>query len=97
MSPNIFNVPILFHNLEVLRLPKNCFSYNYVMYLERYTICPVGITILRAKMAAILNFSHFCIFQRKTDDLTEFRMPFYIYTQGFIIEYAVLAELLGKI
>ena len=48
-------------------------------------------------MAAILDFSHFCIFQRKTDDLTEFRMPFYIYTQGFINEYAVLAELLGKI
>ena len=68
-----------------------------ISLLERYTFCPAGITILRAKMAAILDFSHFCIFQRKTDDLTEFRMPFYIYTQGFINEYAVLAELLGKI
>ena len=48
-------------------------------------------------MAAILDISHFCRFYRKNDDLTEFSMPFYIYTQDFINRYAVLAELLGKI
>ena len=47
-------------------------------------------------MAAILDFSHFCKFDRKSDDFTEFSIPFYINTQGFINEYAVLTELLGK-
>ena len=48
-------------------------------------------------MAAILDFSHFYLFYRKTDDFIEFSVPFYMYTRDFINEYAVLAELLGKI
>ena len=47
-------------------------------------------------MAAIFDFSHFCKFGRKSDDFTEFSIPLYINTQGFINEYAVLTELLGK-
>ena len=60
-------------------------------------VCPAGITILHTKMAAILDFSLFFIFQSKIDGSTEFSIPFYIYTQDFINKYAVLAELLGKI
>ena len=46
--------------------------------------------LLRIKIAAILDFSHFYIFYRKSDDLTEFSMPFYIHTQDFINKYGVL-------
>ena len=56
-----------------------------------YAAFPAGITILRAKMAAILDFGHFFKFQSKTDGSTEFSIPFYIYTQDFINKYAVLA------
>ena len=56
-----FNVTILFHNLEVLLLQKTYF--HKIMWLcERYTVCPACITILRIKMAAILDFIHFCKF-----------------------------------
>ena len=67
------------------------------MSRERYAAFPAGITILRAKMAAILDFGHFFKFHSKTDGSTEISIPFDIYTQDFINKYAVLAELLGKI
>ena len=57
----------------------------------RYMVCPAGITILRTKMVAILDFSYCSISQSKTDGSTEFSIPFYIYTQDFINKYAVLA------
>ena len=47
-------------------------------------------------MAAILDFSHFCKFDRKSDDSTEFSIPFYINTQGFINEYAILRVIREK-